>query len=102
MILEDVYMSKNAKTAIMLGQTLGALQIAAYEQLGTKPMVVGAGTWRNFCGIKGRKRLARKENTQQYIKKTFDIVASFDCADAICIALYGYHEFKFKSEIHFE
>ena len=88
-VFEEIYMSNNAKTALMLGQTLGALQIAAYEQLGIKPLVASPASWRSHCGIKGKGRQAQKENTQKYIKKEFGIMASFDCADAICIAIYG-------------
>jgi len=100
-ILEEVYMSRNAKTALMLGQVLGALQIAAYEQLGNKPMIVSPATWRSYCNIKGRSRQQQKENAQQFIKEKFDITVSFDCADAICIALYGNYLMAFEEEIHF-
>lgn len=100
-IFEEVYMSNNAKTALSLGQVLGALQIAAYEQLGTKPLVVSPASWRSHCGIKGKARAQQKENTQKYIKNKFDIVASFDCADAICIAIYGNYLSQFEEEIKF-
>ena len=100
-VLEEIYMSRNAKTALMLGQVLGALQIAAYEQLGNKPLIVSPGTWRSHCNIKGRKRREQKENTQNFIKEKFNITASFDCADAICIAVYGNYLFSFEKEIYF-
>ena len=97
-VFEEIYMGSNAKVSLSLGQVLGALQIAAYEQIGIKPLVVSPGSWRSFCGITGKARKQQKENTQIYIKKKFNITASFDCADAICIALYGDYVDKFENE----
>lgn len=101
-VFEDIYMGNNTKTAISLAQVLGALQIAVYEQLGNKPIVVPAVTWKSHCNIKGKNRQTQKENTQKFIKQKFNINASFDCADAICIALYGHYIHSFGNEVRFD
>lgn len=101
-VLEDVYGGQNIKTTIALAEVLGVLKIAAYEQLGNKPTIVPAVTWKSFCGVKGKARQAQKENTQKYIKDKFGIIASFDCADAICIATYGNYLLSFEKEIRFD
>jgi Holliday junction resolvasome RuvABC endonuclease subunit len=85
--LEDVYYSGNAQTLIVLSKLLGVLENTAYE-LTSGVYVVGAGTWRKHCGIKGRKREVRKENAQKYVKENFGIIASQDKADAICLGSY--------------
>lgn len=99
--IEDVYISINKKTAILLAKLLGVLENTAYEQLGNKPVVMSASSWKSFCKIKGKNRQAQKESAQKFVKDKFGVVASSDKCDAICIALYTAHETRFEEEIQF-
>lgn len=97
-VIEDVYISFNKQTAIMLAKLLGVLENASYSALGVKPIVISASTWKSHCGVKGRKRAEQKENAQNFVKKKYGIVASQDRADAICVATYGSYASKLSDD----
>lgn len=100
-VIEDVYVSVNKQTAILLAKLLGVLENTAYEQLGNKPLVVSASSWKSYCGVKGKNRFAQKEAAQNFVKKNFGLVASQDRVDAICIAWYGTYLTRFGEEVKF-
>lgn len=93
-VIEDVYVSFNKQTAIMLAKLLGVLENASYITLGVKPIVMAAATWKSHCGIKGGSRFQQKKNAQKFVKEKYGVVASQDRADAICIANAGAHMAK--------
>ena len=50
--------------------------------------IIEPSKWKSTCGVKGKKRVDQKANAQNFVKEQFDIDASEDEADAICI---GWH-----------
>lgn len=101
-IIEDVYISINKQTAILLAKLLGVLENTAYEQLGNKPLVVSAASWKSYCGVKGKNRASQKESAQNFVKEKFKITASQDRVDAVCLAWYGNYLTRFDEEIRFD
>ena len=96
--LENIYYSGNPQTLISLGRLLGALEATAYEATKNPAMVIAPATWRSYCGIKGKTRFQQKENAQNFIKNKFNIVASQDAADAICLGLCISNQVKFEKQ----
>lgn len=97
--LEDVHYEDNPKTLISLAKLLGTLENGGFEKLLSPPEIVSPSTWRSFCGIKGKARQQKKEAAQDYVKKVFNIIASQDRADAICLGAYLADFYKFDKEV---
>lgn len=85
-ILEDIQKQSNIKTFKDLGYLFGVLKNYLYvEQIPFS--IISPSAWRGELKIKGRKREDVKRNAQMYVKKHFDIDATEDEADAICISV---------------
>ena len=56
-------------------------------------------TWRSYCNVKGRTRGDKKRSMQLIVKKWHDITITDDCADAIGIGHYAYHNHLKKPTI---
>lgn len=59
--------------------------------------VVHTGTWREACGVKGKSRSDKKRSAQIIVKDIYEVNATQDEADAICIGLYATQK-KTKNE----
>ena len=102
-ILEDIYMDNhhvnNVSTFKILAEVFGVIYELATE-LGLKTQAILAGTWKSTCGVKGKTRPEQKRNAQQFVIDTYNIKATQDECDAICI---GYHVCKKnQSEMNWE
>ena len=75
-------------TFATLARLQGILMNTLYE-VGVDYVVCHTGTWRNFCGVKGRSRADKKRSMQLLIKEWYDVSVSDDCADAIGIGRYA-------------
>ena len=75
-------------TFATLARLQGILMNTLYE-VGVDYAVCHTGTWRNFCGVKGRSRADKKRSMQLLIKEWYDVSVSDDCADAIGIGHYA-------------
>lgn len=89
--IENVYISINKQTAILLAKLLGVLENQVFRTIG-KPTLITASEWKAFCGIKGKNRSQQKRGAQDFVKKVFDVVATQDSVDAICVGWYGCHQ----------
>jgi len=47
-----------------------------------------ASVWKSALGIKGKNRQEQKKNAQDYVATTYNIKATQDESDAICIGNY--------------
>jgi hypothetical protein len=54
------------------------------------------GTWRKYCGIKGKSRAEKKKSAQLLVQDFYSKRVTQDEADAICIGRYGISLFKKK------
>jgi hypothetical protein len=54
------------------------------------------GTWRKYCGIKGKSRADKKKSAQLLVQDFYSKRVTQDEADAICIGRYGISLFKKK------
>jgi crossover junction endodeoxyribonuclease RuvC len=96
--VEDVFVAKNAKSSLKLGQARGAilltaaqagLEVAEYTPLEVKQSVVGYGR-------------ADKTQVQQMVKvllKLREIPQPDDAADALAIAICHHHSMKMRAQL---
>ena len=91
-VLEDIYMDgqrvNNVNTFKILAEVFGVI----YELLVEIQMprnAVLAGTWKSTCGVKGKTRPEQKRNAQQYVLDTYNVKATQDACDAICIGTHA-------------
>ena len=89
--IEDIQLQQgkfeNVKTFKVLAQLQGTLLSTLFEEK-IESIVVPPATWRSTCGITARTRSDQKRQAQKKISEWYDINATQDEADAICI---GYH-----------
>ena len=104
--LEDVYAQSagygNAgpQTMIKLAKLLGVLEVAGYELLKGVVGVHSVNAWRSYCKVKTQPRNVAKESAQKFVKDKFEVVVSFDAADAICLGYYAWANRK-RNQLEF-
>lgn len=54
--------------------------------------LVPSGTWRHTCGIGGKKREERKTNAKKHVLEKYNLKATEDEADAICLGEHAINE----------
>lgn len=93
--LEGIQLQDTSDGRALMGvtvfQTLARLQgvlIDTCYDYDIIPEVCPTATWRNFCGVKGKKRADRKRSMQLLAKEWYDISVTNDEADAIGIGRY--------------
>lgn len=84
----------NVKTFKSLAQLQGVL-IITLEELNIPYEIVHSQTWKTSIGIKGKNRTEQKKQAQQYVLENYNIKATQDEADAICIGTYGVNSVGF-------
>lgn len=88
---EDIQLQKNVgnnvKTFKALANVYGIVLETAVE-LNKNYAVVPSVTWKSHLNIKGRDRDTQKANAKSYVENTFNIKATQDECDAICIGAY--------------
>lgn len=99
-ILEDIQLqnnvTNNVKTFKTLAEVFGVISELLYE-LELPWSAVLASVWKSTLGIKGTNRSAQKKAAQQWVKDTYNITATQDECDAICI---GSHYILSKKEVY--
>lgn len=85
---EDIQLQENVKNNVqtfkVLSEVYGVI-LELIKELDLPYEIVLAGTWKSTLGIKGRNRAEQKRAAQQYVLDTFNIKATQDVCDAICI-----------------
>lgn len=83
-----------------LAQLQGVLLVTCFEM--KKPCtVVFASTWRSHCKITAKQRTDQKRAAQLLVKNKFNIDATQDEADAICIGIYMVEKHSASAMIDF-
>ena len=72
----------------ILAHLQGVLEDLCFENK-VKAELIHVSSWRSFCEIKGRSRNDKKRSAQLKVKDWYDVTATQDEADAICIGKYG-------------
>ena len=98
--IEDIQLQQgrfeNVKTFKTLAQLQGTL-LATLKENKIEYVIVPPASWRATCGVTARTRSDQKRQAQKLIKEWYDIDATQDEADAICI---GYHTVIKHIEAH--
>ena len=85
---EDIYMDgqkiNNVQTFKALAEVFGVLY-ELFTDLQIPNTAILAGTWKSTLNIKGIKRTEQKQNAQKYVLNEYNIKATQDECDAICI-----------------
>ena len=76
-----------------LAHVQGALIVTCIEE-DIPYTIVPAATWRKTCGVKGRVRSEYKPAAQAHVLEKYEIQATEDEADAICIGEHGVKNFS--------
>ena len=71
-----------------LAELLGVLKVSAFEQ-NILCEVIPPATWRSKVGISGRTRADKKKSAQLKVKDWYQVDATQDEAEAICLGKYG-------------
>lgn len=89
--IEDIQLQanvgNNVQTFKALAEVYGVIMELA-EELNIPCTSVLASQWKSKFNIKGKARAEQKRAAQQYIETTFNIKATQDECDAICIGYY--------------
>ena len=91
-VFEEIQLQNNVVNNVQTFKVLSEVYGVILELIQEKELpylTVLAGTWKSFLGIKGAKRQEQKRNAQAFIQNTFQIKATQDVCDAICIGLYA-------------
>lgn len=94
-ILEDIYMDgqkiNNIQTFKVLAEVFGVLFELCID-LNIPVEAVLAGTWKSTLNIKGKTRPEQKRAAQAWVQENYNITASQDEVDAICIGSHIIHQ----------
>ena len=94
-ILEDIYMDgqrvNNVQTFKVLAEVFGVLFELCVD-LEIPVEAVLAGTWKSTLNIKGKTRPEQKRAAQAWVQENYNIKASQDEVDAICIGSHIIHQ----------
>ena len=94
-ILEDIYMDgqkiNNIQTFKVLAEVFGVLFELCID-LNIPVEAVLAGTWKSTLNIKGKTRPEQKRAAQAWVQENYNIKASQDEVDAICIGSHIIHQ----------
>ena len=90
-ILEDIYMDgqrvNNVQTFKALAEVFGVLYELCID-INVPVEAVLAGTWKSTLGIKGKTRPEQKRAAQAWVKGAYNLSATQDEIDSICIGAY--------------
>ena len=90
-VFEDIQLQdnriNNVQTFKALAEVFGVLHELFVEIKMPREAVLST-VWKSKVGIKGADRPAQKKNAQLWVKNTYNIQATQDECDAICIGYY--------------
>lgn len=85
---EDIQMQSTVGNNVHTFKTLANVYGVVYEtavELNKKVMIIPSVTWKSKLQIKGKRRPEQKKNAQEWVINTYNIKATQDECDAICI-----------------
>lgn len=97
-VFEDIQLQtnvvQNVRTFKVLAEVFGVLY-ETFTELELPNEAVLAASWKSTLGIRGIDRATQKKNAAEYVAKIYNIKATQDECDAICI---GTHYIKTNPE----
>lgn len=99
---EDIQLQGNVTNNVQTFKVLAEVFGVIYEyvtELGISNSATLASVWKSALNIKGKTRPEQKRNAQQYVLETYNVKATQDECDAICIGTYIINA-KAKENIH--
>lgn len=97
-VFEDIQLQtnvvQNVRTFKVLAEVFGVLY-ETFTELEIPNEAVLAASWKSTLGIRGADRATQKRNAAEYVANTYNIKATQDECDAICI---GTHYIKTNPE----
>lgn len=98
-VFEQVQFQNNYGTFQQLSQLQGIIMAYLFKiDIGFN--LIEPTAWKSCCGIKGRKRVEQKANTQKFVKDKYNIDVSEDEADAIGIGYWAIKSLKKVNNIN--
>jgi crossover junction endodeoxyribonuclease RuvC len=92
-VFEQVQFQNNYGTFQQLSQLQGIIMAYLFKiNIGFN--LIEPTAWKSYCGIKGRKRVEQKFNTQKFVKERYGVDVSEDEADAIGIGYWAINNLK--------
>lgn len=83
-VFEDIQEQNNIQTFKVLAQVYGVM-LELLTSIKMPHSTLLAVQWKSDLKIKGKARAEQKRNAQQYVQNTYNIKATQDESDAICI-----------------
>lgn len=97
---EDIQLqsnSNNVQTFKILAEVFGVIYELVSE-LKIPNCAVFSNSWKSTCKVKGRTRPEQKKNAQKYVLETYQIKATQDESDAICLGTHVLKTIEEKSD----
>ena len=91
-IMEDIQLQGNVVNNVQTFKTLAEVFGVIYELLTEMKIpnsAVLSVSWKSAIGVKGRSRAEQKKNAQKFALDTYNVKATEDECDAICIGHYA-------------
>lgn len=88
---EDIQLQNNVHNNVQTFKILAEVFGIIYElvtELEIPHTAILAGTWKSTLGIKGKNRVEQKRNAKAFVNEKYNIKATQDEADAICIGTH--------------
>lgn len=85
--IEDIQMQQNVQLFKSLAKLQGALEVCIIRQK-IEYYIVHSQTWKAYCTINGKSRTDQKKSAQMKVMEWYNIKATQDESDAICIGKY--------------
>ena len=96
-LIEEIQLQNTVGNNVVTYKKLAYVQailIQMFDELKLSYEIIASSSWKSTLGIKGRARAEQKKNAQIYVNTIYDIKATQDECDAICI---GTHYTKLPS-----
>lgn len=88
---EDIQLQSNINNNVLsfkaLAEVFGIIEELLVE-MEIEHTCVHSASWKSTCGIKGRTRADQKRNAQSFVIKEYNVRATQDESDAICIGTH--------------
>ena len=98
--IEDIQLQANNVVTYKALAFVMAVILVICKEYGVECEIISSSTWKSICGIKGKTRVDQKKAAQRFVLEDFEIEATQDTVDAICI---GYAFIKQnKSKINWQ
>lgn len=98
---EDIQMQSTVGNNVHTFKTLANVYGVVYEtavELNKKVIILPSVTWKSKLQIKGKKRPEQKKNAQLWVQSIYNVKATQDECDAICIGTCANMEDKLIKE----